>query len=54
MKSLALIVLASGILIFVAIHAIWYIKPSNIKDMAALNAEFYNGQPTVVELYSNL
>jgi hypothetical protein len=54
MKSVALIVLAGGVLFFVAIHALWYIKPSNIKDMAALNAELHNGQPTVVELYSNL
>lgn len=54
MKSVLLILLASGVVAFLAIHALWYIKPSDIKDMAALNAELHNGQPTVVELYSNL
>jgi len=54
MKSLALIILGSGVLFFVAIHIVWRIPPSNIKDMTTLNAELTNGQPTVLELYSNL
>lgn len=53
MKSMALILLIIGGIAFLAIHIIWYIKPSAIKDMAGLNAELTNGQPTVVELYSN-
>ena len=53
MKSIALILLASGGIAFLVAHILWYIKPSAIKDMAALNAALFNGQPTVVELYSN-
>ena len=53
MKSIALILLASGGIAFLVAHILWYIKPSAIKDMAALNAALFDGQPTVVELYSN-
>ncbi|NDJ86401.1 MAG: hypothetical protein GYB66_10975 [Chloroflexi bacterium] len=41
------------IIIFVAIHIIWYIRPSNIESTAALDAELTNGEPTIISFYSN-
>lgn len=50
---LSLIILAA-IVGFVGIHLVWYISPSEIKTMEELDARLTDGQPTVVEFYSNL
>jgi hypothetical protein len=39
---------------FLGVHAIWYIHPSEIKSVEELQARLDNGQPTVIEFYSNL
>jgi hypothetical protein len=54
MKPILLTLLALGAITFVAIHLIWYIKSSQITTTADLNARLTDGQPTVVEFYSNL
>jgi hypothetical protein len=54
MKSMLMILLGVGIAAFVVIHIVWYIKPSDIKTSAELDRKLRDGQPTVVEFYSNL
>lgn len=54
MKMLLLSVVGIAIVAFIAIHIIWYIKPSNIQTVAAFDQELTNGSPTIVEYYSNL
>jgi hypothetical protein len=49
-----LVLLALALLIFAGMHLVWYIRPSAIKTTAELNERLYDGQPTVVEWYSNL
>ena len=39
---------------FVLIHIVWYIRPSDVKTMADLQARLTGGEPTIVEWYSNL
>ena len=48
------ILLLAGILGFIGIHIIWYIRPSNIKTIEEYQTLLHDGQPTVVEFYSNL
>lgn len=43
-----------GLLIFLVIHGIWYIRPSDVTTAAAINTYLVNGKPTIVEFYSNL
>jgi hypothetical protein len=49
-----LLLVATGLLVFVGMHLVWYIHPSDIKSMSDLEAHLYDGQPTVIEFYSNL
>jgi len=49
-----LVIALSGLAIFAGLHIVWYIHPSDIKSKADLNARLHNGQPTVIEFYSNL
>lgn len=48
----ALAILAGGI--FIGIHIFWYIRPSEITTLPQLDQKLTDGQPTVVEFYSNL
>jgi len=41
-------------LIFVVMHIVWYIKPSDIQTAQQFDAHIQRGEPTVVEFYSNL
>lgn len=44
-----------GAALFIGVHLVWYIHPSDIKSAEDLEARINNGQqPTVVEFYSNL
>lgn len=54
MKTMLWILFGVGLTAFVAIHILWYIKPSDIKTSAELDRKLRDGQPTVVEFYSNL
>ena len=48
-------ILLGVVLIFLAVHAVWYIRPSReIKSTADLEARLTDGKPTIVEFYSNL
>ncbi len=49
-----LIVMLGGLGVFLGMHLIWYIHPSEIKTYADLQARLTGGQPTVIEFYSNL
>lgn len=48
------LLLLAGVLGFVGLHLVWYIRPSSIKTVEALQTRLHDGQPTVVEFYSNL
>ncbi len=48
------LLLLGSVLGFIGLHLIWYIRPSNIKTFQALQARLQDGQPTIVEFYSNL
>ena len=48
------LLLLAAVLGFLGIHIVWYIRPSNIKTMEELQAYLHDGQPTIVEFYSNL
>ena len=48
--GLAVVALAG----FVLIHIVWYIRPSDVKTMADLQARLTSGEPTIVKWYSNL
>ena len=50
LSILVLLVIAG----FVGLHIIWYIRPSNIKSMDDLNARLTDGEPMVIEFYTNL
>lgn len=52
--TLGSIILIMGGVLFVVIHLVWYIRPSKIKNEDELRAILKNGQPTIIELYSNL
>ena len=47
-------VLLAGLAIFIGIHLIWIIHPSDVKTIEDLHARVRGGQPVVVEFYSNL
>lgn len=49
-----LTLLGLGLFGFVVLHVVWYIHPSDIQTTAELRARLHDGQPTVVEYYSNL
>lgn len=49
-----LLVALAALLVFVGMHLAWYIRPSNVKSMADLNARLTSGQPVIVEFYTNL
>lgn len=49
-----LLILLAGIIGFVGLHIVWYIRPSDVKSLDDLNARLRRGQPTIVEFYSNL
>ncbi|MCD4685312.1 MAG: hypothetical protein K8S97_05195 [Anaerolineae bacterium] len=50
-----LILTASVVLAFITIHIVWYIQPtSGIASTEDLHARLTDGQPTVVEFYTNL
>ena len=49
-----LLLLSLGMLgAFLAIHVIWFIHPSDIASIDELNAVLTDGQPTIVNFYSN-
>lgn len=52
-KNWLVMLVLGGILGFIGIHLVWYISPSDIHSMDELNARLTDGQPTVVEFYSN-
>lgn len=54
MRKMLLVLVAIALLVFVLLHLVWYILPSAIKTMPQLEARLNDGQPTVVEFYSNL
>lgn len=39
---------------FLAIHLVWYIRPSAIESPAELKAAVTSGKPIIVEYYTNL
>jgi hypothetical protein len=39
--------------VFAAVHVIWYIHPSDLESYEELEAILTDGQPAVVEFYSN-
>jgi hypothetical protein len=49
-----MLILLAGIGGFVGIHILWYIPASDVKSLEDLNARLTDGQPTVVEFYTNL
>ncbi len=49
-----LALILAGLAVFAVIHLVWYIKPSDIGTLADLQAHLHNGEPTIVEFYSNL
>jgi len=49
-----MILLLAALLGFVIIHLVWYIRPSAIDSAEELHAALTDGQPTVVEYYTNL
>ncbi len=50
-----LFVLSVGFLLaFIAIHLIWYIHPSEVASLEELETLLTDGQPTLVNFYSNL
>lgn len=51
---MVLAVLGIGIVVFIALHLIWYIKPSDIQTVQEFDARIQGGEPMVVEFYSNL
>lgn len=47
--------LLGAVLIFLAVHAVWYIRPTrDITSIADLQARLTDGTPTIVKFYSNL
>jgi hypothetical protein len=48
------ILLLAAIIGFVGIHIVWYTHPSDVKSVEDLNARLTDGQPTVIEFYTNL
>ncbi len=49
-----MILMLAALLGFALIHLVWYIRPSAIDSAAELQAVLTDGQPTVVEYYTNL
>ncbi len=44
------------LLIFAALATAWFLfrtTPSDIESLQALDAKLHNGQPTIIEFYSN-
>jgi membrane-associated phospholipid phosphatase len=48
------LLIGGALLAFIGIHVVWYTHPSDIKTVEELQARLNNGQPVVVEYYSNL
>lgn len=42
------------LVVFVALHVVWYIRPSDVKSAHDVQAQIGQGQPVVVEFYTNL
>ncbi len=49
-----LLIMLTVLIVFVGIHLVWYIHPSDVKSIDDLNARLTRGQPTIIEFYSNL
>lgn len=53
MGTVVLVLLSFFTVAFVAVHVIWYIRPSAIKDRDTLNHVIQKNPATLIELYSN-
>ncbi len=49
-----LVITLAGLATFAGLHIVFYIHPSDVRSTADLSARLRNGQPTVIEFYSNL
>jgi hypothetical protein len=49
-----LILILIGLAGFLAIHLVWYIRPSAVASLDDLDRRLRSGQPTLIQLYSNL
>jgi len=49
--TIGLLVVVIG---FVAVHILWYIQPDRVETAADFTRHINNGQPVIVEFFSNL
>lgn len=54
MNNKLLAIMLAGVAVFVGLHVVWYIHPSDIESVDELQAHVRRGEPTVVEFYTNL
>jgi thiol-disulfide isomerase/thioredoxin len=46
--------LLAGLIVFIIVHMLWYIRPSQLKNVDEFQARLRRGRPVVVHIYSNL
>jgi len=54
LRDKLLAIMLAGLALFVGLHIVWYIHPSDIQSADELQALVRRGEPTVVEFYTNL
>lgn len=54
LRDKLLAIMLAGLALFVGLHIVWYIYPSDIQSADELQALVRRGEPTVVEFYTNL